>query len=375
MCVIWSGESTTDVYGVKKRSEVQAVDGYMESGTQEVKGIQDYVRGRTLSGSRGGCAHTRSQAQPPKRSRSIWASFPALMYSAAKNAFEPPSQPNESSLSSPSAVSMSAAPGTAASTGEPASDSSFSARKSNVASSGEGVSGSSDDNEDGNVDDGDKDGVRTSFGGELRRLARLVGDSDGSSSVKLRDVGEADAHRNGDIGGSPRGGDPTSTPPTGSSSSLMRESTAALGNAGPSVSKPNPSPTVPPPLLLPKEGALTGLVSVLTRFFFGLRLVGLGNTPTAGELNALPNAQSRTADVVSTVKFRRLRRSTEVEGPAAELDADAEEEDKKLNGCGRFLLDDEGGGVSRLLSDILRVGFLSGEAPSVNPPFFDEALW
>jgi hypothetical protein len=29
----------------------------------------------------------------------------------------------------------------------------------------------------------------------------------------------------------------------------------------------------------------------LARFFFGLRLVGLGKTPTAGELKALPNAQ------------------------------------------------------------------------------------
>ena len=131
--------------------------------------------------------------------------------------------------------------------------------------------------------------------------------------------------------------------------------------------RPNPRPTEPlaPPsdevdeaLWSPKEGALTGLASVLARFFFGLRLVGLGKTPTAGELNALPKAQSSPAGrVVSTVRLRRLRRSTE-------LDADADDEDKKLNGCVRFLLD-EGGGVRRLLSDILRAGFFNGEAPRV----------
>ena len=226
----------------------------------------------------------------------------------------------------------------------------------------------SDEKEEGKVDEGDREGVKMSLGGELRRLAGgpgggAEGERDGSSNVKLREVGEADARANGDFG--------CSSSRTSVSSSASLEVVpvmlvSAVGNVGPRA-RPNPrpmEPSAPPPnevdetLPSPKEGALTGLASVLARFFFGLRLVGLGKTPTAGELKALPNAQlSPAGRVVSTVKLRRLRRSIE-------LDADADDEDKKLNGCVRFLLD-EGGGVRRLLSDILRVGFFNGEAPRV----------
>ena len=122
--------------------------------------------------------------------------MPALTYSSAKKAFEPPSQPNESSLSS---SSLSRAATQMPSTGEPASDSSFKAWKSRAASRGEGVSGS-DEKEEGKVEEGDRDGVKTSLGGELRRLARLVGEREGSSNVKLREVGEADARAKGDTG-------------------------------------------------------------------------------------------------------------------------------------------------------------------------------
>lgn len=285
--------------------------------------------------------------------------MPALTYSSAKKAFEPPSQPNESSLS---LSSLSRAATQMPSTGEPASDSSFSAWKSRAASRGEGVSGSDDEKEEGKVEEGDRDGVKTSLGGELRRLARLVGERDGSSNVKLREVGEAEARAKGDIG--------CSSPLSSVLSSASLEAVpvvlvSIVGNVGPRA-RPNPRPMEPSPppnevdetLPSPKKGALTGLASVLARFFFGLRLVGLGKTPTAGELKALPKAQSSPAGrVVSTVRLRRLRRSTE-------LDADDDDEDRKLKGCVRFLLD-EGGGVRRLLSDILRAGFFNGDAPRV----------
>lgn len=117
--------------------------------------------------------------------------------------------------------------------------------------------------------------------------------------------------------------------------------------------------------VLPKEGALTGdaPADTLHFFFFGLALVGLGNTPTAGELNALPSPVPCVARAVSTVRLRRFRNSSEAGLVAA--DAADDDDERKLNGCGRFLLE-EGGGVKRL-SDILRIVFLCGETPRPSP--------
>lgn len=109
---------------------------------------------------------------------------------------------------------------------------------------------------------------------------------------------------------------------------------------------------------------MTGLapapVCVRAFFFFGLWLVGLGKTPTAGELNALPSPVAFSARFVSTVSPRRLRNSSDAGRALLVVDGD----ERKLNGCGRFLLD--GGGV-RSPSEPLRAVFLCGEEPSSTP--------
>lgn len=66
-----------------------------------------------------------------------------------------------------------------------------------MASTGEGVSGK-EAIDAWKVDEGESDGVKMSLGGELRRLARLVGESEGSRRVKLW-VGDMDACANGDV--------------------------------------------------------------------------------------------------------------------------------------------------------------------------------
>jgi len=203
-----------------------------------------------------------------------------------------------------------------------------------------------------------RDGVKVSFGGELRRLARLSGDEDGSRSVKVPMGPSNDGVRmrcslTGLVGAvlrlPRRNGESSSPRPPN-----MDELASALKALGPPpIEKPRPSPvgSLDVTLAASNDGARAGAGAVVTLafFFLGLELAVGGNAPTTGDVKALASPAAPP-----------LRLSAEAdEGTSSVRPSGFLGGDANVNACERFLVD--AGGVRRPVDGAC--AFLIGDAP------------